>query len=66
VAPKYATIVNALQARIDSGAYPIGAMLPSEAQLVREFAASRSTVSPARHLAVVRRRMGMAGRRRNR
>jgi GntR family transcriptional regulator len=44
VAPKYATIVNAIQARIEADDYPIGAMLPSEAQLVREFAASRSTV----------------------
>jgi DNA-binding transcriptional MocR family regulator len=43
-ATKYASIANALQHRIDSGAYPVGAMLPSEAQLVREFDASRSTV----------------------
>jgi GntR family transcriptional regulator len=41
---KYATIANALQTRIENGVYPVGAMLPSEAQLVREFAASRSTV----------------------
>jgi GntR family transcriptional regulator len=41
---KYAAIASALQRRIDNGAYPVGAMLPSEAQLVREFAASRSTV----------------------
>jgi GntR family transcriptional regulator len=43
-AAKYASIANALQHRIDSGVYPVGAMLPSEAQLVREFDASRSTV----------------------
>lgn len=43
-AAKYASIANALQHRIDSGTYPVGAMLPSEAQLVREFGASRSTV----------------------
>ncbi|MEU7903643.1 GntR family transcriptional regulator [Actinoplanes sp. NPDC049118] len=43
-AAKYASIASALQHRIDSGAYPVGAMLPSEAQLVREFDASRSTV----------------------
>lgn len=42
--PKYATIVNVLQARIEAGLYPVGAMLPSEAQLVREFAAARGTV----------------------
>jgi GntR family transcriptional regulator len=41
---KYAAIANALQMRIESGVYAVGAMLPSEAQLVREFAASRSTV----------------------
>ncbi|HEX8344194.1 MAG TPA: GntR family transcriptional regulator [Actinoplanes sp.] len=44
VPSKYATIVNTLQARIDTGAYPVDGMLPSEAQLVREFAVSRSTV----------------------
>jgi GntR family transcriptional regulator len=44
VPSKYATIVNTLQARIDTAVYPVGAMLPSEAQLVREFAVSRSTV----------------------
>ncbi len=41
---KYAIIASALQTRIATGAYPVGAMLPSEAQLVREFSASRSTV----------------------
>jgi GntR family transcriptional regulator len=41
---KYARIANALQERIENGSYPVGAMVPSEAQLVREFGASRSTV----------------------
>jgi len=41
---KYAIIVHSLQARIDRGTYPVGSLLPSEAQLVREFGASRSTV----------------------
>ncbi|GAA0473679.1 transcriptional regulator [Paractinoplanes deccanensis] len=41
---KYATIANALRSRIDNGVYAPGSMLPSEAQLVREFHASRSTV----------------------
>ena len=41
---KYALIAATLQHRISSGTYPVGAMIPSEAQLVREFAASRSTV----------------------
>lgn len=43
-AAKHASIANALQHRIDSGAHPVGAMLPSEAQLVHEFDDSRSTV----------------------
>ena len=41
---KYAAIINAVQARIEHGVYRPGAMLPSEAELVREFGASRSTV----------------------
>ena len=41
---KYVVIVNAIQARIDDGTYPIGTKVPSEADLVREFRASRSTV----------------------
>ncbi|HET8658157.1 MAG TPA: GntR family transcriptional regulator [Micromonosporaceae bacterium] len=44
MSPKYAVIVNAIQSRIERGVYPPGEMLPSEAQLVREFGASRSTV----------------------
>ncbi|MGI5178698.1 GntR family transcriptional regulator [Dactylosporangium sp. CA-152071] len=43
-APKYVEIINALQARIDRRTYSVGTLLPSEAQLVREFGASRSTV----------------------
>jgi GntR family transcriptional regulator len=42
--PKYAQIVNAIQRRISDGTYPPGALLPSETQLVREFAVSRPTV----------------------
>lgn len=42
--PKYAQIVNAIQQRIGDGTYPPGAVLPSETQLVREFAVSRPTV----------------------
>jgi GntR family transcriptional regulator len=42
--PKYAQIVNAIQRRISDGSYPAGALLPSEAQLIREFAVSRPTV----------------------
>lgn len=42
--PKYALIVQVLQRRIEAGEYPPGSMLPSEAQLVREFAIGRTTV----------------------
>ncbi|MFG2038526.1 GntR family transcriptional regulator [Dactylosporangium sp. NPDC048998] len=42
--PKYAEIVSALQSRIDGEFYAVGALLPSEAQLTREFRTSRSTV----------------------
>src|SRR4051812_47818620 len=42
--PKYAEIVDAIERRIERQVYRVGDMLPSEAQLVREFGASRSTV----------------------
>jgi len=42
--PKYTTIINALQGRIEAGGYLPGTLLPSEAVLSREFDASRSTV----------------------
>jgi GntR family transcriptional regulator len=42
--PKYAVIVNAVQARIIDGTYPPGVKLPSEADLVNEFGTSRPTV----------------------
>lgn len=42
--PKYAQIVNTIQRRIGDGTYPVGALLPSETQLVREFGVSRPTV----------------------
>src|SRR6202020_948472 len=41
---KYPQIVNAIQRRIEDGSSPPGALLPSETQLVREFAVSRPTV----------------------
>jgi GntR family transcriptional regulator len=44
VPPKYIVIVNALQARIEDGTYPSGAMLPSETALMAEFETSRPTV----------------------
>jgi GntR family transcriptional regulator len=42
--PKYAVIVNTLQARIEDGAYVPGDMLPSETALMQEFGASRPIV----------------------
>lgn len=42
--PKYAQIVQAIRQRIADGKYPPGSMLPSEAQLIREFGVSRPTV----------------------
>src|SRR5712691_2688609 len=42
--PKYAQIVSSVQHRIQDGTYPLGALLPSETQLVREFGVSRPTV----------------------
>jgi GntR family transcriptional regulator len=41
--PKYAVIVNALQARIEDGTYVPGALLPSETDLMAEFGVSRPT-----------------------
>jgi len=41
--PKYAVIVNTVQARIEDGTYPPGATLPSEAALMKEFSVSRPT-----------------------
>jgi DNA-binding GntR family transcriptional regulator len=42
--PKYARVVLELRRRIENGDYPPGTMLPSESQLVREFAVGRTTV----------------------
>ncbi|GIF75303.1 GntR family transcriptional regulator [Asanoa siamensis] len=42
--PKYAVIAGAMQDRIISGRYPAGSLLPSEADLVREFGTARATV----------------------
>lgn len=47
VPPKYAQLVQALQRRIESGTYPPGSLLPSEAQLIGEFGVSRPTVVAA-------------------
>jgi GntR family transcriptional regulator len=46
-AARYLQIVSILQARITSGLYPVGALLPTEAELCEEFAVSRYTVREA-------------------
>jgi GntR family transcriptional regulator, arabinose operon transcriptional repressor len=59
---KYRQIVEKLQDDIASGRYKPGKRLPSEAELVRRFGASRMTVSHAMHelksLGLVTRRVG--------
>ncbi|MFC9976845.1 GntR family transcriptional regulator [Spirillospora sp. NPDC127200] len=42
--PKYAQVVLGIRQKIENGDYPPGSALPSEAQLVREFAVGRTTV----------------------
>lgn len=44
VTPRYAAIVNTIQARIEDETYPPGSMLPSETALMREFDVARTTV----------------------
>jgi DNA-binding GntR family transcriptional regulator len=42
--PRYADVTSELRERIESGAYPVGSRLPTEAQLTEEFTVSRSTI----------------------
>ena len=44
---RYLQIVNVLKARIVSGLYPVGTLLPTEADFCAEFAVSRYTVREA-------------------
>lgn len=46
-APLYARILAELRHRITTGRYPIGSLLPTEAELSSEFATSRHTVREA-------------------
>ncbi len=61
-AHKYRQILEKLQSEISSGRYKPGKRLPSEAELVRRFGASRMTVFRAMHelqaLGLVTRRVG--------
>ena len=45
--PKYAQVVTEIKRRIERGDYPPGSLLPSEQQLVTEFAVSRPTIVKA-------------------
>lgn len=60
--PKYQQVYDALRQQIESGEWAPGARLPSEAQLVRTFGASRITVGRAlqdlRRAGLVVRRVG--------
>ena len=42
--PLYAQVEDVLAERISSGALPVGTQLPSEEELIREFAVSRTTI----------------------
>ncbi|MEI5668385.1 GntR family transcriptional regulator [Bosea sp. CCNWLW174] len=44
---RYLQIVNVLQARLNSGLYPVGTLLPTEAELCQEFDVSRYTIREA-------------------
>lgn len=46
-APLYRQLVDALRAEIQAGAYPVGGMLPTEAELRSRFGVSRHTVREA-------------------
>lgn len=46
-APLYARILSELRHRITTGQYPIGSLLPTEAELSSEFSTSRHTVREA-------------------
>ena len=46
-APRYARIAQDLLAAIDRGAYPVGSMLPTEAELCKQFEVSSVTIRGA-------------------
>lgn len=45
--PRYAQVSDTLQRRIETGTYPVGALLPTELDLCQEFNISRHTVREA-------------------
>lgn len=50
--PRYREIADAIRTKIDSGECKVGEALPTEAELVKEFAASRVTVRQALKLLI--------------
>jgi GntR family transcriptional regulator len=57
--PRYHTVADALSQAIQSGAYPVGSMLPTEAKLCAQFGFSRQTIREATRLLV---ELGMLSR----
>lgn len=64
--PLYARIQKTLQDRIADGSYPIGSLIPTEAELAKEFDTSRFTIREALRnltdLGIVERRQGVGTR----
>ena len=64
--PLYARIQKILQDRIGDGSYPIGSLIPTEAELAKEFDTSRFTIREALRnltdLGIVERRQGVGTR----
>ncbi|MEP6493378.1 MAG: GntR family transcriptional regulator [bacterium] len=56
---RYHTVADALSEAIQSGVYPVGSMLPTEAQLCEQFGFSRQTIREATRLLV---QLGMLSR----
>jgi DNA-binding transcriptional regulator YhcF (GntR family) len=50
--PKYATLADTVEQRINDGSYPPGATIPSEAALMAEFGMARPTVVRALNILV--------------
>ena len=50
--PRYHTVADALSDAIQSGVYPVGSMLPTEAKLCEQFGFSRQTIREATRLLV--------------
>jgi GntR family transcriptional regulator len=61
--PRYQQIAQHLVGKVTSGAWPVGALLPTELQLMQEYSASRNTVRSALK---EMQEMGLVSRRRNR